>query len=323
LCDMKNRINAEIRSLLDNTQRISIISHIRTDGDAVGSLLGLGLSLLATGKEVQMIVADGVPANFRHLHGSDLIVQKITHQDSLSIVVDCSDLARTGNSLNGKPPDINIDHHITNLNFATINFVDPQATATSELIAKNLERWGLPISVDIAECLLFGIISDTLGFRTSNMTPECLRQAARLMDYGANLAELYKTALLVRSFEAVRFWGQGLTRLQYEDRIVWTTLTQDDRKEVSYPGNDDADLVNILTTIESCDIAIIFVEQKNGNIKVSWRSQPGIDVSQLAFDFGGGGHPAASGAEIKGSLEEVQKQVFEATRFFLNAIKLI
>jgi len=95
-------------------------------------------------------------------------------------------------------------------------------------------------------------------------------------------------------------------------------LTLADRVAAEYYGNDDADLVNILSTVDDADVAVIFVEQKNARVKISWRSQPGVDVSQIAVQFGGGGHPAASGVEINGQLEEVQARVLEATRSLLK-----
>jgi len=234
------------------------------------------------------------------------------------IVVDCSDLQRTGSILGSRIPDLNIDHHITNVNFARINFVVPEAEATAAILADYLELWGLTINEPIARAILTGLVSDTLGFRTSNVTPSTLHRAARLMERGANLADLYNRALIRRTYEAARFWGEGLVKLQRDGRIVFTTLTLEDRARVSYPGNDDADLVNIISAIDESDIGIIFVEQKDDHVKVSWRAQPGWDVSQLAFSFGGGGHPAASGADIPGSLSEVKEKVLTATRLVIQ-----
>jgi phosphoesterase RecJ-like protein len=232
----------------------------------------------------------------------------------LTIVVDCSDLARTGPALNGLAPDLNIDHHITNLNFARLNFVDPDAQATSGILGEHLENWGLPVNEQVAKALLTGLVSDTIGFRTSNVTADTLRLAARLMDHGANLAELYNRAIVRRTFEAAKYWSQGLNKLQRDGRLVWTTLSLADRGVASYNGNDDADLVNVISAIDESDIGVIFVEQRDNHVKVSWRAQPGWDISSLALNFGGGGHPAASGADIPGSLDEVQTRVLEATR---------
>jgi phosphoesterase RecJ-like protein len=301
-------------------QKILIVSHIRPDGDAIGSALGLGLSLQLIGKQVQMVLSDGVPQSFRHLAGIDQLRHYPDGEFDLICVVDCSDMQRTGNALIGYPqPDLNIDHHITNLHFARVNLVDPQAVATAEILAELILALGLPISPSVAAALLTGLITDTIGFRTSNMQPNSLRLAAKLMEAGANLPELYRLSLVTRSFEAARFWGAGLSTLEREGRMVWATLSMADRKAAGYPGRDDADLVTVLASIEDADIALIFVEQPDNHIKVSWRAQPGFDVSQVALQFGGGGHPPASGADIAGELIEVQASVLKATRPLLYA----
>jgi len=209
--------------------------------------------------------------------------------------VDCSDLARAGNALKEMPtPDINIDHHATNDNFARINLVDAQAAATSEMIVDIIPEFGLQLSSVVAAALLTGLITDTIGFRTSNVRPKTLRQAARLMETGVDMPDLYRRALINRSYESVKFWGSGLINLERDGRLVWTTLTMEDRKLAGYPGRDDADLINVLSSIDEVDIAMVFVEQTNSRIKVSWRAQPGYDVAELAVVFGGGGHSAAS-----------------------------
>jgi phosphoesterase RecJ-like protein len=309
----------EIRHQLETAQRILVVSHVRPDGDAVGSLIGWGLSLQASGKYVQMILSDGVPAGYRHLTGTEQVRLKPDGRFDWVVVLDCSDLKRTGNALNGNPgPDLNVDHHITNLNFARINLVVPTAVATSEILAGLIESLGLPMPQPVAAALLTGLITDTIGFRTSNMTPKALRLAADLMEKGGDLAELYQQALVKRSFEATRFWAAGLNQLEKDDRLIWATLTMANRKAAGYSGRDDADLINVLSSIEDTDIAVIFVEQNNGGVKVSWRAQPGFDISKLAMQFGGGGHPAASGAEIPGSLDKVRTAVLEATRTLLG-----
>jgi len=316
---MNEALLSQAGQLIQRAQRCLVVCHVRPDGDAIGSLLGLGLALQAAGKQVQMISEDGIPPTYRHLEGSQQVLHKPVGEFDLAIVVDCSDLERAGAALgSARQPEINIDHHATNLNFARINLVDVSATATAEIIAEALPVWGLPLTQPVAAALLTGLITDTIGFRTANMTPRTLRLAADLMEKGANLPELYRQALVNRTFEAVRFWGAGLSRLERSDRLVWTKLTLDDRRAAQYPGRDDADLINILSAVDGADIAMIFVEQPNGRVKVSWRAQPGYDVSQIAVSLGGGGHPAASGAEIAGEIDEVQTKVVELTRPLLN-----
>ena len=311
---MNEAIHEAITSRLHSAQKIFIFSHIRPDGDAIGSLIAMGLALQAAGKDVQMILKDGVPSGFRHLRGSEQIKSAPTGEADTVIIVDSSDLSRIGNGFDVTQPDIQVDHHITNLNFAKINLIVPEAVATSQILAQSLPLWGLTISLPIAEALVTGIVTDSIGFRTSNMTPETLRVTADLMDKGVNLPELYDRALSQRSFEAARYWGKGLNSLQRDGRLIWATLSQADRRAVGYNGNDDADLTNILSSVIQGDIAVLFIEQNDHYVKVSWRSRPGWDVSGIALQFGGGGHPAAAGADIYGTIEEVQKKVLDVTR---------
>lgn len=311
--------NNAIRTALADSQRILLMTHERPDGDAIGSLMGLGLALREAGKQLQMVIIDGVQRTFRHLQGAELVEKAITPGWDLSVVVDCSDMHRTGDLLPDQDVSINIDHHVTNLNFAKINLVNPKAAATAEIITDNLESWGLNFSQPVANALLTGIISDTIGFRTSNVHPQTLRLAALLMEQGADLPELYNQALVRRSFEAARLWGIGLNRMQRQGRMVWTSISLDERRSVSYPGKDDADLTNILSAIEDTDIAVIFLEKEDQRVKISWRAQPGIDVSNLAVHYGGGGHPAAAGAEIDGTMEEVIPLVLKATEQLINS----
>ena len=237
---MSDGLLTDIRSKFLQSKRILVVSHVRPDGDAVGALLGLGLALQAAGREVQMVLSDKLPAGYRHLQGSELVRVKAEGVFDLVVVLDCSDLARTGEALNvnaaegssSRPVDINIDHHFTNLRFAACNLVEPEAAATSEIIAQHLTEFGLSLSQPVAEALLTGILTDTLGFRTSNMSPGVLRCAAGLMEAGANLPDLYHNALMSRSFDAARYWGAGLSRLQREGPIVWATLTLEDRRTV-------------------------------------------------------------------------------------------
>jgi phosphoesterase RecJ-like protein len=309
----------EAKTVLAGSQRILIVSHVRPDGDAVGSLLGLGLALRDADKKVQMILADGVPKTFRHLHGSQLIQKKPDGEFDTIVALDSSDLDRLGDFYKHLPsPDINIDHHITNQHFAKINLVDTKASATAEMLTGYLPVLGYSISKPAAEALLTGIITDTIGFRTSNMRPETLRTAADLMSMGIDLPALYMKALHSRSFEAARYWGAGLSTLKKNQNLVWATLKLDDRKSIKYPGNDDADLVNILTTIEDVDIAIVFIEQTGNKVKVSWRARPGFDVSKIAAQFGGGGHKPAAGATIEGNLDQVQASVLKSTQTLIN-----
>jgi phosphoesterase RecJ-like protein len=305
-----------IKSRLAEAKEILIASHIRPDGDAVGALLGLGLALQQSGKKVQMVLADGVPSAFRPLEGAEQIKTSLDGKFDTFITVDCADFKRTGKPFESiGQPDINIDHHVTNEKFGKINLIEGKEVATAAILTNHLPVWGFQITEPIAAALLMGIITDTLGFRTSNVTPEAMRQVATLMETGVDMPELYMRGLVRRSFESARYWGGGLSKLQRKGGIVWGTLTLADRKAAGYSGSDDADLINIISAIDGFKVGMIFVEQSDHRVKVSWRAlEPNIDVSSIAKSFGGGGHAAASGADVEGTLEEVQTKVLSKTQ---------
>lgn len=317
---MTAEIIEAIQEHLDRSNKIIIASHVRPDGDAIGSMLGFGLALLNSGKSVQMVLVDGVPASFRHLEGSELIVKEPAGEYDIFITVDCADFRRVGKAFeNFGQPDINIDHHKTNENFGKLNLIEPEEVATAAILANHLPAWGFQITKPIADALLTGIITDTLGFRTSNTNPSALRLCAMLMEKGSNMPDLYMRSLIHKSFPAARYWGAGLSRLEQDHGIVWGTLTLEDRKRAGYGGNDDADLINLISAIHGNKVGMIFVEQNDNHVKISWRAlEEGIDVSPVAKQFGGGGHAAAAGADIPGSLDDVQPTVLKVTKEVLG-----
>jgi bifunctional oligoribonuclease and PAP phosphatase NrnA len=311
----------EIRQAIQNANCIGVTAHIRPDGDAVGAVLALGLALQSSGKQVQMVLRDGVSNTFKHLQGSELVKQKFDPDCDLYIALDSSDLLRLGGVLREHKADICIDHHITNEKYAKINLVRPDAVATCAILAEVIPQLGLIVDLPVANALLSGILSDSIGFRTSNTNAEALRISADLMDKGANINVLYNKALISRPFEATKYWGYALQKLERSDGLVWTTLTLEDRKNAGYPGNDDADLTNILSGIDPLDVVVLFVEQKPDLVKVSWRARPGLDISGIAHSLGGGGHPAAAGVELAGTLQSVSEKVLQLTANYLKTIK--
>jgi phosphoesterase RecJ-like protein len=139
------------------------------------------------------------------------------------------------------------------------------------------------------------------------------------METGANMPDIYMRSLVKKSFAAAKYWGAGLTSMEHKDGIVWATLTLEDRKRTGYGGNDDADLINLISAIDGNKIGMIFVAQSDNHVKISWRAlESGVDVSQVAKHFNGGGHAAAAGADLPGTLEEIQPVVLKTTREMLG-----
>jgi bifunctional oligoribonuclease and PAP phosphatase NrnA len=317
---VNNQISGEIKNRLADANKVVIASHVRPDGDAIGSLLGLGLALKDAGKTVEMILVDGAPSSFKFLEGSELIKKEPTGGHDTFITVDCADFKRTGKIFeNFGQPDINIDHHKTNEKFGKLNLIEAEEVATAAILTNYLPQWGLSISKPVAAALLTGILTDTLGFRTSNVTPEALRQAAQLMEAGVDLPEIYMKSLVRKTFPAAKYWGAGLSSLESKNGIVWGTLTLTDRKSAGYGGNDDADLINMISAIDGNQVGMVFVEQSDNRVKISWRAlAPGVDVSPVAKHFNGGGHAAAAGADIEGKLSDIQREVLAKTRELLS-----
>jgi phosphoesterase RecJ-like protein len=315
-----NEATGVIKERLDRARNVVIASHIRPDGDAIGSLLGLGLALRDADKSVQMVLVDGVSSSFRHLEGSELILRAPLGEYDTFVTVDCADFKRVGKVFESfGSPDINIDHHKTNERFGKLNLIEPEEVATAAILTNYLPTWGYTITKPIAAALLTGIVTDTLGFRTSNTNPSALRLCAQLMETGADMTELYMKSLVKKSFPAARYWGAGLSKLEQTNGIVWATLTLEDRKQSGYSGNDDADLINMISAIEGNKVGMIFVEQSNQHVKISWRAlEPGVDVSRVAKHFNGGGHAAAAGADIPGTLMEIQPLVLKTTQEMLS-----
>jgi phosphoesterase RecJ-like protein len=312
------------RASIAGARRALAITHVNPDGDAIGSLLGFGLALRAAGKDVVLACADPVPDMFRFLPSADEVTSKPQGPFDLVAVLDVSDAPRMGpvGAALERPPDILFDHHITNPGFARLNFIDVTAASTAELVTELLPDLGLSVTEPVAECLLTGLVSDTLGFRTSSTTAKSLGLAQQLMQAGAVLHQVYDRALFKRSYSAVRLWAEGLCRMNMKHRLVWARLPLEARRASGYQGLGDADLIDVLTSVREADVALIFVERPDGKVKISWRAVPGINVAAVAASFGGGGHAAAAGAELAGTLEEVEARVLAATRSALKAASL-
>jgi phosphoesterase RecJ-like protein len=322
--ELDDELITTIREQLKSAENVLVISHQRPDGDAIGSILAVGLALLSAGKEVQMVLKEGIPDNFRFLEGSEKISTKPRGTVDYIVVVDSAEIERTDTELNFVVPDLNIDHHKTNTSFAKINLVESGAVATAEIIARYLPKFGYRINKAIANALLTGIVTDTIGFRTTNVNPQVLRMVADLMESDGNLAEIYYKTIVEQSLASARYWGAGLTKIMIEDGLVWTTLSLSERDAAGYLARDDADLVKVLSAIQGAKIAVILTEQTGGYVKISWRlcnnADSDLDVSEIALKFGGGGHKAAAGADVKGKLNEVLVKVLADTKISLNHI---
>jgi phosphoesterase RecJ-like protein len=211
-------------------------------------------------------------------------------------------------------PIVNLDHHPTNTNFGEVNWVEPTAAATAQMLVHLIRSLHIPLDVEIATCLLHGILSDTLGFRTPNTTPDVLRTATELVELGAPLSYLSDRIFNQRPLETIRLWSLALQQLTLEGRILSSEITNQMRQLVGYDQEGDAGLVNYLNTANEADIAVVFSELQDGQISVSLRSASGFDVSRVAVELGGGGHAQAAGCTLPGPLEAAKASVLPLLR---------
>jgi len=307
-------VRREILPLVRRAQRVLIIAHIAPDGDCIGSLLALGQALRELGKQVVLACADQVPPQYSFLPGHEVITRCPAGSFQLLMSVDCSDIQRMGPAYRPAAfahlPVINIDHHMTNVLFGTVNWVDTRSASTAELIYDLIEEMAVPISADVALCLLTGIVTDTRCFRTSNTTTRTMRVATRLMEAGASLDLITEQVLNRRPLGMIRLWGEALKTLRLRNRVIWVDITQAMLEQTGVEEGDlSGGLSSFLVAAHEADVSAVFTETTRNEVEVSLRSVPGVDVSEAAVQLGGGGHPQASGCTVGGTLQEARQRV--------------
>ncbi len=302
---------------LPQAQRILLITHVSPDSDAIGSALGMAHALKTLGKIVTPSCADTIRNRFNLLPGHTEMVTQASGEFDLVMALDCGDELRLGSMWadlpNPKPFLINVDHHISNTRFGQINWIDPSAASTAEMVLQIVDELGVPLTQDIATCLLYGIVGDTLGFRTPNTTTRQLQYAERCMAAGASLYESIDEQFNQRSQAQVCLWGKAISVVKIKNRIAYTAISKAMRDACGM-GMSDLNLSSFLVSMNEVDRAAVLVEKDDGQVEISLRAKRGFNVSKAAVALGGGGHLLASGATINGPLDAATKQVLQALK---------
>lgn len=299
---------------IDSAQTILIVTHMRPDGDAMGSSLGLGNALKQMNKDVTIAVDLGTPEFFSWLPNSETVLAELDSGSwDLMISTDCGDEGRSGKvGEYGRAHSdvvINIDHHRTNPYFGDIQLIETEGASASQIVYKLWKHIGINWTRDIAQPLLTGIVTDTLGFRTSSTTPQELQIAQELMQHGASLSEATYRTLGVMSSQELLLWKRVLPTIEIENGIVSANITQEDLASIGVDYIDTGNLVGFLRSVSDVHVAVVFREDNDGMVKISFRSDPGYDVSEAASAIGGGGHKQAAGAEFIGTLADCRAKV--------------
>jgi phosphoesterase RecJ-like protein len=312
-------------NLIRQASNLVVITHTAPDADAIGGVLGLTLALRAIGKQVTPACSDELSPRFRVMPGWEDIVRVVSAPPDVLIALDCADRERMGQI--AAAPDwqsvsiLNIDHHVTNTCFGQVNWIDAEATATSEIVLSLIDQLNVALTPDIAANLLHGIVGDTLGFRTPHTTPRALECAMRLMAAGANLSEIMNHQFNRRPFALLCLWSKALAAMRIEPaagpdraRVIWTQIARDARRACGEADWGNNGLSSFLVSAEEADVAAVIVEKDDGDIDVSLRAKRGFDVSGAALSLGGGGHPLAAGATLKEPLESAVNRVLTALK---------
>ncbi len=304
--------------LIRTSRRPLLACHVAPDDDAVGSLTGLGHALTGIGLQPTMVCSDPVPRHLLYIPGAERIVQEPGAPFDLAVALDCSDLRRLGRVPELPGFDdvllVNMDHHVTNPGFGHVNVVDAGACCTAAVVLGLLDAMEAPVDEETATSLLAGVVGDTRGFRTSNVTVQLMETAARLMKEGAPLARIAYNSLDRRDLPALRLWGAALSQIRIEDGLVWAVIPMDLRRAAGFDEPGDAGLAGLLVSAEEADVAAVLAEEEDGSVEVSLRASPGFDVAKVATRFGGGGHALAAGCHLPGPLEDAEREIASALR---------
>lgn len=292
--------------LVKDAQTVTVVTHFKPDGDAIGSLIGLGLALQAQGKTVNMVVDDGVPENMGFINGVEHVLSELQSlSPDLVIAVDCADAERAGDwgqrlfKLN--KPIIVLDHHPTNTFFGQAHIVNSAYVSTTEAVLAWLDYLEWELAREIAHPLMLGLVTDTMGFRVGAVTAHTFEIAARLMAFGLDLREIVEHTLINIPSNHMQAVGRGLDKAILERHVIWSGFTLEEQEELNLLNGRKPELSSEMLRNEDAYISAFFTETEDGEVRVSFRSVPGFDVASIAKSFGGGGHIQAAGCTLENS----------------------
>src|SRR5580692_5759193 len=263
----------DVLQQIEQRDRFVLTSHARPDGDAVGSALACCQVLRAMGKQADVVLHDGVPRIHRtRLEGLE---------DRFLI---------------------NIDHHVSGRPFANVNWIDPHAVATAEMVFRLAREAGVKISPEIATCLYTAVLTDTGSFMFEGTNEHTFALARELVLAGADPAHCARSVYFAHSTAKMRLLGAALSNLHREGPLAWIWVTSDQMERLGAKEEDCEGLVNYALSIQDVEVAVFFRELPDGRFRVSLRSKGQLNVAAVAEEFGGGGHACASGCSLDGPL---------------------
>ena len=327
---MSKRVTLEaLAEWLLSRDDIALMGHVSPDGDAVGSNLAVWHALRALGKRAVVCLPEGVPGLYSWLPGAEAVVSTgdaLPFAPKAALSIDVSDMGRLGEAgqalFNGCPDRAALDHHGTNPGMGDIYALDGEAAAAGELALILIERMGVKLTREMAECLFVAISTDCGQFNYSNTRPQTLEAAAKCVATGIDVAEITRRLYRIRTYGRTKLLGLALSELEVspDGRLAWARITQDMLRNARATWEDNEGIVNYLLEIEGVQLAVLAQQRGEDDIKFSLRSIAPVDVARnIALPLGGGGHSCAAGLTLKMDIEAALRVVLDAARKALDA----
>jgi phosphoesterase RecJ-like protein len=309
---------SQVVELIENKNRFAITSHLRPDGDSLGSSLGLCWLLQALNKDVEVIMRDPAPHSYQKLPGADAIrvTPAVDRLYDGVFVIECSDIDRPGLIDLDKQFVVNIDHHSTTELFGTVNWIDSTASAVGEMIYNLCKATGVRVTKEIAECVYTALLTDTGSFHYSNTTERTFKIASELVRIGVKPAKSAEAIFGSYHWSKIELLSQVLATARRDEsgHVAWMRQTLE-MQERTRASDEDADgFVNYPLAVGDVEATALFKESAPGVYRTSLRSKGDVNVAKIAEQFGGGGHRNAAGCTLKGDWDELEQQLIPLLR---------
>jgi phosphoesterase RecJ-like protein len=319
----------EVVAALRAAPSVAVLSHVDPEGDAIGATLGAMLALREAGKLTAAYNASPLPPGLGSLPGAGELLREVPIRAAHAcyLVLDTSDLARTGGLLEARPGDaviVNVDHHPGNSRFGEVNWVEPEASSAGELVYRILRRGGFPLSKAAATNLYAAIQTDTGSFRYGNTTAAALRAAADLVECGAAVEDIAAGLYESRDPREWRLLSEALATLQTssDGRLAWIEVTVEAQRRAGIGLEATEGFVEYARAVRGVEIALAFKAISPTQVKVSFRSRGRVDVARLAEALGGGGHRNAAGCTLPLALPEAKARILAAATGHLRSFPI-
>lgn len=307
---------SQVVELIENKHKFGITTHIKPDGDGVGSSLGLCWLLNSLGKTAEVIIRGEVPPAYRDLPGAEDIrdIERIDSEYDAVFVIECSDLQRPGIAGLENEFTVNIDHHATSEHFGTVNWIDATASAVGEMIYNLCKAIGGRVTREIAECVYMALVTDTGSFHFSNTTDRTLKVASELVKAGAKPAVISESVYNNYPWSRIELMRRVVATIQRDEtgRVAWMRQTLEMKESSKAVDGDNNGFVNIPLAAREVLASVYMREVGDDKYRVSLRSKGNINVARVAEKFGGGGHNNAAGLRVEGDWDVKEREIVEA-----------